>query len=286
MPCVSDVKRAAKIVESYADDVCPFKTGIIEGVGKYFEFDPTDVVKILIQAYGLEDQARERSVRISQAIDGAQLSKRMTHVLYGLKMNDHAAICPLTKRPLLGNPDKECCQSRNACFPIKMIMGRETKSIYAHYKHLFDFFNAERSDARESIIDGAFMPLTVQTNADMSATWKGLGRGGAVKRDKFPCHCCSIQSKELVVPNAIRCSRWCAQYEADGSRQGHFHCHHKEFLCDDRMTEMQEELEEILNNLAGTAMQNIDDVICETKLRTDEDPRAPLASSLHEIFLH
>ena len=229
LPCSLDVQRAAKVVEMYANDICPFKVGVLDSGGEYFEFDPSDVVKILIKAYGLEQQAKERSVRISQAIDGAQLSKRMTHVLYGIKMQDHAAVCPFTNRPLLGNPDIQCCQSRNACFPIKMVMARETKEIYAEYKHLFDFFKGETSDLEASINEGIYRPLKVHTNADMSATWKGIGRGGAVKRDTNPCHCCSIQSKKLITPNAIKCTRWCSQYKADASQEDEFYCYRQEF---------------------------------------------------------
>ena len=48
--------------------------------------------------------------------------------------------------------------------------------------------------------------------------------------------------------------------------------------------EMQEEIEDVVTNLAGAYMSNIEDVLKKTKLRTDEDPGAPLASSMHDIL--
>jgi hypothetical protein len=166
-----------------------------------------------------------------------------------------------------------------------MVMARETKEIYAEYKHLFDFFKGETSDLESSIIEGSYRPLKVYANTDMLATWKGIGLGGAVKRDTNPCHCCSIQSKELVIPNAIKCTRWCSQCKADASREDGFCCYHQEFLSEEGMMEMQEEIEAIVTNLAaGAYISNIEDVFKKAKLRTDEDPQAPLASFMHDIL--
>jgi hypothetical protein len=54
-----------------------------------------------------------------------------------------------------------------------------------------------------------------------------------------------------------------------------FHSCHKEFLSEERLTEMKEEIEDLVTNLGGAYMNNIEDVLKKTKLRTDEDPRAP-----------
>ena len=50
------------------------------------------------------------------------------------------------------------------------------------------------------------------------------------------------------------------------------------------MPEIQEELTTIVENLEGTSMANLDEVLLKTHLRIDEDPRAPLAGSLQDIM--
>jgi len=66
---------------------------------------------------------KERSITIHQAMDGAQLSKNITHVTYGFKMADHGATCPFSKKPLFGGNENEASiQSHNNCFPPKILM--------------------------------------------------------------------------------------------------------------------------------------------------------------------
>jgi len=70
----------------------------------------------------------------------------------------------------------------------------ESESIYGEFRDMFDYFDTTN--------------LLVSTETDLSATWKGLGRGGAAKVNKCPCHCCSILSDNLVCPNDTLCQKW------------------------------------------------------------------------------
>jgi len=58
------------------------------------------MIAMVIKGFGLDKQAKEQSITIHQAMDGAQLSKNITHVTYGFKMADRGAFCPFSKKPL------------------------------------------------------------------------------------------------------------------------------------------------------------------------------------------
>jgi hypothetical protein len=44
---------------------------------------------------------------------------------------------------------------------------------------------------------------------DLSAGWKGLGYGRAVKQFELSCTCCDCKSDFLAIPNSTKCSRCC-----------------------------------------------------------------------------
>jgi len=52
-----------------------------------------------------------------------------------------------------------------------------------------------------------YKPLNIVMNANMSFTWKFLGRGGVAKVKKYFCHCCTLKSDKIVIPNKEQCSK-------------------------------------------------------------------------------
>jgi hypothetical protein len=47
-------------------------------------------------------------------------------------------------------------------------------------------------DGDHGVIGEEYKPLKIGVNCDYSTVWKGLCRGGAVKRFKLPCTCCMM----------------------------------------------------------------------------------------------
>ena len=110
----------------------------------------------MLVAFGLSVVAQHRSVLLLQAIDGSHFSKRDNHVTYGLKAGDKSSLCPITGQPLFASQDKACIQTRNACFPVKIVLGKETKEMYQEFKHLFDLLKGSEDgdDPENNFVSG------------------------------------------------------------------------------------------------------------------------------------
>jgi hypothetical protein len=120
------------------------------------------------------------------------------------------------------------------------------------------------------VIGEEFRPLKIAVNCDYSAVWKGLVRGGAVKRFKLPCTCCAIKDADLVEPHAVKCERWCHERL---EKYGHtWKCYHQDFLSERRKRTMRAELEQTQVFLEEIA-DKMEQLVEESQVRTDEDPR-------------
>jgi hypothetical protein len=100
LPSPASIKRVAKVVESYAHMVVPYEYGILPGGGEFVRWEPADVVKLIILGFGLTTIAKNRPIDLHQAIDGAQLTKRLNHTTYGFKVADRAAKDPFSGKPV------------------------------------------------------------------------------------------------------------------------------------------------------------------------------------------
>ena len=76
----------------------------------------------------------EGKVKISVTVDGADLSQNTQHVTAVIKILD-----PRTTNPLTGIPlGFEGVQGREFCFPVKILLAKDTKCLYK--THFTDFF--------------------------------------------------------------------------------------------------------------------------------------------------
>ena len=191
LPSTAALKKCMAKIEKLGDEKVPFRIEHTEQ-GESIIFDYGKVLTLLIQSYGLEAIGRLRSLRIGQTFDGAQLTRHWSHVMGGIKMNDSGAFCPLRRLPLYAG-DFVNAQSRNMCFPMQLSIGKEGKEMSEHFRPMFAF-----GEKVSQVGIAGLLPLTVLTEIDMSATWKGLCRGGGAKRMTYPCHCCQINSKDLA----------------------------------------------------------------------------------------
>ena len=271
----ADIKRVSSIVEKYAAEKVLFKYGVTEDGIEFVEFEVEAMVGHVITGFGLADIAKIRPIRINQSMDGSNLTKNLSNLTYGFKIADRAAIDSFTKKPLFlssGTTSTLCGETRvlllswNLCFPLRIMMCRETKEAYKHFKHLFLKFRTFSFAKSELFKD--FKDLDIKTNTDMSATWKILGVGGAAKREKYPCHCCSIYSDDLSVPNREPCTKWCRELHSDNDT---WQCYHHEMLTVDHVDTLKGELENVNDEIQFIIPQMID-IAKTSKLRSDEDP--------------
>jgi hypothetical protein len=115
------------------------------------EFDLEKVLQVVLRATGLYEAAKERRIEVPQSSDTTNITKNVSFIIYGIKINDRAAVCPITKRPLdiPAENDKSAqtvVQSYENCIPVKIIIGKKRKEVvYAQLKENFDKLAEEDS---------------------------------------------------------------------------------------------------------------------------------------------
>jgi len=195
-------------VEEFAKKFIPYKHGTLDTSGEFVKWVPEEMIAMVIKGFGLEEQAKERSVTIHQAMDGAQLSKNITHVTYGFKMVDRGALCPFSKKPLFcGNNNTASVQSRNNCFPLKIVMEQESNKIVDLMRPIISVVKNMTTPGQKWMENKE--PINAPLNSDMSAMRKIFQVGSMAKRDEQPCHCCAIPLDDLAHPNVEKCSHFC-----------------------------------------------------------------------------
>ena len=127
----------------------------------------------VFRAYGLIGIRQAYSCLCIYSLDGASITKNLGHVLGGFKVAGPSAVCPMTGDHLLQNPTEMNAQSRNLCFPLKMIMGKETKETMKEFAPMFKFMEDCESNnplLNQMTANYGMMPLTYATNCDF-ASW-------------------------------------------------------------------------------------------------------------------
>ncbi len=131
-------------------------------------------------------------------------------------MGDINAINPIASKLSCIDGVYKNVQSRDHVSPIQLLMAKETKESYKAFKGFFDFFamasNKSKCRDRTPFFWAAiedFEEIELTTTMDLSASWKGLQKGGTCKQKRFFCHCCPLQSEHLHHPNDTKCDRYC-----------------------------------------------------------------------------
>ena len=183
IPSVGELKKVAKLVESLGKIIAPYTAGVTENGAEKVEFAPEDVIKILLEAADL--LGLDRKVILSQAMDGSRFSKQIGFILYGLKLNDYAAKCPWTKKPLFtadaAGAFRSQLQSKNTQIVLKIVIGKEDAAIYGEFKALTEQVTGFKGFQIGEEEDGRTADVSIDTVCtDLSATWKGTGKGGGL----------------------------------------------------------------------------------------------------------
>ena len=256
LPSSSQIKRLFKRVNNIGQILAPYQLTFDDG--ETIKFDYRKTLRHILRSFGLDRIAIERAVKLASSIDGARLTAHINNVMAGMKIRDRGAICPRTQTPLLSDQNKSH-QSRDVCFPFHLNLGKETKQKFdGEFRQLFEFW----LDIGKNGMDGS-LPYCMATETDLSAAWKGLMRGGGAKAHDHPCHCCGAHSDHLHHPNEENCSRFCEAHDEDSELR----CYHTPIITDERMKDMEEELDELIQTVETEVVQYAD----KTEL-TNENP--------------
>jgi hypothetical protein len=86
-------------------------------------FNYDKVLTHIIATHGLANIGTERPLRMAQSVDSARLTTRISHVMGGLKIHDHATIFPI-KNVFLMTGESARAQLRDLCFPMHLMLGK------------------------------------------------------------------------------------------------------------------------------------------------------------------
>jgi hypothetical protein len=269
IPSSSEIKHVARMVEHFAEPLCPFNLQPTP-VGEMIQFDIEKTLRTVLGAYGLLSIAVDKSVSVTQSIDGAQLSKNLSHTTGGIKISDRCTRCPFTKKLILQDVGSCNAQSRSYCFPLTTVMSKETNDSVQLFKPMFQFFEDCTKAETNRLQD--LKPLTVSVNCDMSAQWKGLCKGGGkTKHRELPCHCCPRESHLWHVPNESHCGSWCQELYAEVPG---WKCYHQDMMSENNVLGTQQAIDELTESLSG----DLDKINNDSKIDR-EDVGSPHAGS-------
>jgi hypothetical protein len=208
------IKRVRQIVEAHAKTTIPYHLEALpeeHGRGEVISFDTKTVVKLTVGACGLKPHAKERRLCYPQSCDTTNITKNMSICMYGIKIVDRAARCPVSKRPLWlqvedGAQSQSLIQSCENSIPTKLIIGKETNEM-VRWALKENFKDMETENALTvaddfTILGEGFKPLLCPVDADKKTHWCGLDSGGTAKVVDQPCPCCATTSEDLATPNA------------------------------------------------------------------------------------
>ncbi len=240
IPSSPTVQRCAYELHNLAREIIPFEQRTVADGSEVFQFAYEQKLRFLLKTFGLDEIARHDSVELCVTMDGAVLTSALSHLTAGVKITDHRAVDPRTGLPLcsrLNNVTHHDSQSRNNCFVMKSMIGRDCRDSYEHFRDMFAFFDyIMKHGLPESQYGPAIQPIIVWSPQDLSSVWKTLGKGGGAKRRKHFCHLCPCLSENILFAkeDENRCERCKLAHQSK--------CFHWKVCDEDTIPVFQEEL--------------------------------------------
>jgi hypothetical protein len=125
-----------------------------------------------------------------------------------------------------------------------LMQSTPSRVSYQAFKGFFEFFAlaGDKSKNRDGTpdfwqaIDG-FEDIELTATMDLSASWKGLQKGGASKQRWFFCYCCSLESDNVHHPNEKKCHCFCAQRDDED-----WLCYHHSITSEQQLEQMKEDI--------------------------------------------
>ena len=184
----------------------------------------------------------DRGLDLSGAIDRNTLTKSINYVTASIKIIDYGTICPIRKKPInvyynTSEVDSNILiQLRDWCFPLKMIIGQESKTAFLEFEDFYQFMTdlSTENDNGNNNLREHIQSMNISRCADMVAHQKALNRGGACKVKKLFCYCCPTTSDECVKSKDVPCEKFCQNWDSN------WRCYHKQFTHPSDMESYQD----------------------------------------------
>jgi len=175
-------------------------------LGEMYQFNYEMMLRHLLKTFKLYDIAQQESVEICRTLDGAELTKDLCHLSFGVKITDPPTVDPRDGTPLvyshegiIGNIFK--VQSCNYCFILKTLLGRDSKAAYHEFADVFKFFENLMKDGLPANQYGPrIVPIIVWSPQDLSRIWKSLNTGSGTRKagTRHWCYLCACTSDKIA----------------------------------------------------------------------------------------
>jgi hypothetical protein len=205
LPSRSSVQKASYELHDIGQQVIPFEKKQCN-IGEMYQYDYERFLRFILKIFQLEAIAERESVELSITMDGAELCDGISHLTAGIKVTDGRAIDPRDGSPLCMTMDEVMGrmfqnQSRNNCFALKSLIGKDCKRAYKEFADFFLFFeHVQKYGLAASELGPRIMPMEIFSPQDLSSIWKCLNTGsGARKNGKTHfCHLCACCGDNIV----------------------------------------------------------------------------------------
>ena len=194
------VQRSQNELEKYMAQFIPIRHYYDSRFGaEVATFDHKELLAFIIKHHGLHEHALAGSIEIAVTADGASLGNGQGHVTIGYKVVDKRATIP---HDIQTTGDASGFQSVNMCYPIRSVIGKETKELFRTLFHDIYSFLTEISQ----IGFDDYKRISVVGPHDGKATITVLSRGGGAKMTPNFCPYCTCLSEQLCTVVTPKCS--------------------------------------------------------------------------------
>jgi hypothetical protein len=173
--------------------------------GEVYQYDFERLVHFILKCFGLHDIAQNGSVELCITLDGTELCDGICHLTTGIKITDKRAVNPHDGSPLSSLDDDFGrifnVQSRNYCFAVKSLLGKDNKDAYKEFSTFFKYFeHVQREGLEASKVGPRILPLIVWCPQDLSSLWKRLNTGSGAQKngETHFCHVCPCTGNKNV----------------------------------------------------------------------------------------
>jgi hypothetical protein len=205
LPSRTSVQNCAAELHALGQELIPIEKVPCD-LGEMYQYDYEKMVRYIIKVFSLHEIAQNESIELCITLDGAELTNDLCHLSFGVKVTDGRAINPRDGTPLAYTQEGVFgkifnVQSRNFCFIMKTLLGKDSKTAYQYFSDIFRFFEQLKADGLPANENGPrIMPVVVWSPQDLSSIWKSLNTGGGARKtgDKHWCHLCACTGNRIA----------------------------------------------------------------------------------------
>jgi len=205
LPSRGMVQKCAMELHVLGQELIPFER-LSCPLGEMYKFHHEKMVRFILKAFSLHEIAQQESVELCITLDGAELTKDLCHLTFGIKVTDSRAIDPRDGTPLACQEDGIYgqlfkVQSRNYCFIMKTLLGKDSKDAYKAFGDVFKFFETLQKEGLPANEHGPrIMPIIIWSPQDLSSIWKSLNTGSGARKSGCShwCHLCPCTGNKIA----------------------------------------------------------------------------------------